>query len=108
VLLGARGPKTLRLAGELADGVILDASATPEDVRAACVEVDAGRAAAGRTDPYRVVVYVEPPVGLPPDELADVMQRSVRDLGAAEATSVVFQGTAEAPDAGPLLRAMTG
>jgi alkanesulfonate monooxygenase SsuD/methylene tetrahydromethanopterin reductase-like flavin-dependent oxidoreductase (luciferase family) len=107
VLLGARGPKTLRLAGELAAGVILDASATPEDVRAACVEVDAGRAVADRTDPYRVVVYVEPPVGLPPDELADVMERSVRDLGAAGATSVVFQGTAEAPDPVPLLRAMT-
>jgi hypothetical protein len=54
-----------------------------------------------------VVVYVEPPVGPPPDELADVMERSVRDLGAAGATSVVFQGTAEAPDPVPLLRAMT-
>jgi alkanesulfonate monooxygenase SsuD/methylene tetrahydromethanopterin reductase-like flavin-dependent oxidoreductase (luciferase family) len=47
LLLGARGPKTLRLAGESADGVILDAAATPDDVRAACVEVEAGRAVAG-------------------------------------------------------------
>jgi alkanesulfonate monooxygenase SsuD/methylene tetrahydromethanopterin reductase-like flavin-dependent oxidoreductase (luciferase family) len=108
VLLGARGPKTLRLAGELADGVILDRVSTPDDLRAARAEVDAGRAAAGRTNPYRVVVYVEPPVGLPAGELADVVGTSVRDLGDAGATSVVFQGSADAPDPAPLLRALTG
>jgi alkanesulfonate monooxygenase SsuD/methylene tetrahydromethanopterin reductase-like flavin-dependent oxidoreductase (luciferase family) len=107
LLLGARGPKTLRLAGELADGVILDAAATPDGLRAARAEVDAGRAAAGRTDPYQVVVYIEPPVGLAADELADVVGRSVRELGEAGATSVVFQGSAEAPDSAPLLRAIT-
>jgi alkanesulfonate monooxygenase SsuD/methylene tetrahydromethanopterin reductase-like flavin-dependent oxidoreductase (luciferase family) len=107
LLLGARGPKTLRLAGELADGVILDAAATADDVRAACVEVDAGRATAGRTDPYQVVVYIEPPAGLAPGELADVVGRSIRDLGEAGATSVVFQSSAEAPDPGPLLRALS-
>jgi alkanesulfonate monooxygenase SsuD/methylene tetrahydromethanopterin reductase-like flavin-dependent oxidoreductase (luciferase family) len=106
LLLGARGPKTLRLAGESADGVILDAAATPDDVRAACVEVEAGRAVAGRTDPYQVVVYIEPPVALEADELADVVAMAVRDLGGAGATSVVFQGSAEAPDPGPLLRAI--
>lgn len=106
LLLGARGPKTLRLAGESADGVILDAAATPDDVRAACVEVEAGRAVAGRTDPYKVVVYIEPPVGLAADGLADVVAKAVRDLGGAGATSVVFQGSAEAPDPGPLLRAI--
>ena len=108
LLLGARGPKTLRLAGELADGVILDQAVTPDDVRAARAEVDAGRAAAGRTDPYQVVLYIEPPVGLPDDELADVVGAAVRDLGDAGATSVVFQGSAEAPDPGALLRALTG
>ncbi|MDT0352721.1 LLM class flavin-dependent oxidoreductase [Pseudonocardia charpentierae] len=106
LLLGARGPKTLRLAGESADGVILDAAATPDGVRAACAEVDAGRAVAGRADPYQVVVYIEPPVGLADDELADVVAKAVRDLGEAGATSVVFQGSAEAPDPGPLLRAI--
>lgn len=33
VLAGATGPKSLRLCGELADGVILTASSTPDDVR---------------------------------------------------------------------------
>ena len=107
LLLGGRGPKTLRLAGELADGVILDRAATPDDVRAARAEVDAGRAAAGRTDPYQVVVYVEPPADLPAGALADVVGASARDLGDAGATSVVFQGSGEAPDPAPLLRALT-
>jgi alkanesulfonate monooxygenase SsuD/methylene tetrahydromethanopterin reductase-like flavin-dependent oxidoreductase (luciferase family) len=107
LLLGARGPKTLRLAGELADGVILDAVTTPDGLRAARAEVDAGRAAAGRTDPYRVVVYLEPPAGLGAEELADVVGGAVRDLGGAGATSVVFHGGAETPDPGPLVRALT-
>lgn len=35
VLVGASGPKTLRLAGEIGDGVIISAGNTPDDVRAA-------------------------------------------------------------------------
>ena len=46
LLVGARGPKTLRLAGELADGVILDSGVTPDGVRAALAHVEQGRAAA--------------------------------------------------------------
>ena len=53
------------------------------------------------------MVYVEPPAGLPVDELAGVVGTSVRDLGDAGATSVVFQGSAEEPYPGPLLRALT-
>ena len=106
VLLGARGPKTLRLAGEVADGVILDRTPTADDVARAVAEVDAGRATAGRTDPYHVVVYTEPPTDLSAGELADVVATTVRDLGAAGATSVVFQGSADAPDPAPLVRAL--
>ena len=106
LLVGARGPKTLRLAGELADGVILDDVTTPDALRAARAEIDAGRAAAGRTDPFQVVVYLEPPVGLPADELADIVRSSVRDLGEAGATTVVFHGSAAAPDPGALLAAL--
>jgi alkanesulfonate monooxygenase SsuD/methylene tetrahydromethanopterin reductase-like flavin-dependent oxidoreductase (luciferase family) len=107
LLVGARGPKTLRLAGELADGVILDSVTTPAALRDALAEVNAGRAVAGRTDPCRVVVYLEPPAGLSEDELADLVGGSVRDLGAAGATSVVFTAGPDAPDPGPLLRALT-
>jgi alkanesulfonate monooxygenase SsuD/methylene tetrahydromethanopterin reductase-like flavin-dependent oxidoreductase (luciferase family) len=106
LLLGARGPKTLRAAGELADGVILDNDITPDGVRAARAEVEEGRAAAGRTDRYQVVVYTGPPTGLPPDELAGVLATTVRDLERAGATSVVFQGSDDAPDPMPLLAAL--
>ena len=58
VLAGATGPRSLRLCGEAADGTILTAGTTPEGVRAARRLVDEGRAAAGRTGPHPVVVYL--------------------------------------------------
>ncbi len=107
LLVGARGPRTLRLAGELADGVILDSVTTPQELQAARAEVDAGRAVAGRTDPVRVVVYLEPPAGLPQDELARLVATAVRDLGGAGADSVVFVPGPDTPDPAPLIRALT-
>jgi alkanesulfonate monooxygenase SsuD/methylene tetrahydromethanopterin reductase-like flavin-dependent oxidoreductase (luciferase family) len=107
LVVGARGPKTLRAAGELADGVILDENVTPDGVRAALSHVEDGRSAGGRTDRYQVVAYVEPPTDLSRDELAGVVAATVRDLGGAGATSVVFQGSGDAPDPLPLLAALT-
>jgi 5,10-methylenetetrahydromethanopterin reductase len=56
VLLAAVGPRTLRLAGAEADGVLLNYGAPPEYVRWAVAEVRAGAVAAGR-DPAAVDVY---------------------------------------------------
>ncbi|BEL08878.1 LLM class flavin-dependent oxidoreductase [Actinoplanes sichuanensis] len=53
VLVGASGPKTLRLAGEIGDGVIISAGNTPDDVRAA-------RAVIGDTP---LVVYLHTATG---------------------------------------------
>ncbi|GAA2080132.1 LLM class flavin-dependent oxidoreductase [Streptomyces albiaxialis] len=58
VLSGARGPRSLRLSGEVADGTVLDASTTVEGVRAARALIDEGRTRAGRTEPHSVTVYV--------------------------------------------------
>lgn len=103
VLVGARGPRTMRLAGEFADGVVLDSDVTPDGVREARAVIDAGRAAAGRTGPARVVVYVEV------DPVVGGLEQQVMDtagaLAAAGADTVVFQGTAEAPDPMPLIAA---
>jgi alkanesulfonate monooxygenase SsuD/methylene tetrahydromethanopterin reductase-like flavin-dependent oxidoreductase (luciferase family) len=44
VLIGGTGPKTLALAGEIADGVILDSQYTPATLRDALGHVAAGRA----------------------------------------------------------------
>src|SRR5690348_3754135 len=57
VLIGGAGPKTLALAGELSDGVILDANYTPTTVRDALGHVSAGRD--GRADtPFSTVLFL--------------------------------------------------
>lgn len=103
LLVGARGPRTIRLAGELADGVILDSGCTPDGVREARDQVDEGRAAAGREGAFRVVVYVEV------DATAPGLEQRVADqaggLGEAGADTVVFLAGAEAPDPEPLIAA---
>jgi alkanesulfonate monooxygenase SsuD/methylene tetrahydromethanopterin reductase-like flavin-dependent oxidoreductase (luciferase family) len=103
VLVGARGPKTLRLAGELADGVIIDSGTTPDGVRAALAHVEAGRAAAGRAEPPRVIVYLE--VG---DPVAPGLRERTDALAAAGADTVVLQPTGDAPDPLPLIAAVAG
>jgi alkanesulfonate monooxygenase SsuD/methylene tetrahydromethanopterin reductase-like flavin-dependent oxidoreductase (luciferase family) len=56
VLIGGTGVKTLRLAGEIADGVILDSGYTRTSVGAALAHVAAGRA--GRSDPFDTVGFI--------------------------------------------------
>ncbi|HEX8006507.1 MAG TPA: LLM class flavin-dependent oxidoreductase, partial [Trebonia sp.] len=56
VLSAATGPRTLRLAGEAADGTIIDSGTTLDQLRKARQLIDEGRAAGGRTDPHRIVV----------------------------------------------------
>jgi alkanesulfonate monooxygenase SsuD/methylene tetrahydromethanopterin reductase-like flavin-dependent oxidoreductase (luciferase family) len=58
VLAAATGPRTLRLSGEAADGTILVAGTGPDEVRRARERIDEGRAAAGRNDRHRLVVYM--------------------------------------------------
>jgi alkanesulfonate monooxygenase SsuD/methylene tetrahydromethanopterin reductase-like flavin-dependent oxidoreductase (luciferase family) len=119
VLCGAMGDRTLRLSGERADGTILVAGTTPSLLARARRLIDEGRAAAGRTDPHRVVVYLHAAIG--PDAAArlerersrwgyeDMAERSVHG-GAAEiaagvarlaeagADAVILQPTEDDPD----------
>lgn len=117
LLVGARGPKTLALAGEIADGLVLDAGLSPDGVRAAV-------AAAASARRQEVVVYLpfgqgpgarqrleaelDPSRGLGPQRLAvgsprDVA-RSVRAFAAAGATTVVLQPAGDEQGIGPALR----
>ncbi len=57
ILAGVRGPRSLQLSGESADGTVLAEPAAPAYVAWAREQIDAGRQAAGRTDPHRLVVY---------------------------------------------------
>ena len=55
--VGAVKPKTIALAGELADGVVLTGGCTPDDVRSARQAYDAARGnRAGRVTVYLVAV----------------------------------------------------
>ncbi len=56
--LGVVGPKGLELSGRVADGTVLDWLSAPGFVRHARERIDAGRAAAGRTDPHRLTVFL--------------------------------------------------
>ncbi|NUR03499.1 MAG: LLM class flavin-dependent oxidoreductase, partial [Streptomyces sp.] len=105
VLAGATGPRSLRLAGEAADGTILTASATADGVRRARRLIDEGRESAGRTDPHQVVVYLLTATG--PDaaarlhaELTDEGLESVPDLGVAGDAAAVAKAVQRLADAG--------
>lgn len=92
VMVGARGPKTVALAGEVGDGVLLDAEAAgPDEVRRA-------RSTVGPD--ARVVVYAE----VTPDDAVGQVHERIDELAEAGADSVVLQGPGDRPDPVPLLR----
>jgi alkanesulfonate monooxygenase SsuD/methylene tetrahydromethanopterin reductase-like flavin-dependent oxidoreductase (luciferase family) len=121
VFVGATGPRTLRLAGEIGDGTLLSGGTSPEAVRRAKALVDEGRArrAEGADDPHQIVVSVHAATG--PDAARRLEAERVRwgydsidglsVVGSAEqiaegvaawveagATTVVLQPTADDPD----------
>jgi alkanesulfonate monooxygenase SsuD/methylene tetrahydromethanopterin reductase-like flavin-dependent oxidoreductase (luciferase family) len=119
VLAGATGPRSLRLAGEAADGTVLTASTPPDGVRRARRLIDEGRASAGRTEPHQVVVYLlaatgpgaadrlraelaaegvdsVPGLGVAGDAAA--VAHAVERLAEAGADTVILQSTADEPD----------
>ncbi len=119
IFAGATGPRTLRLSGEAADGTILTARTSPDQVRQARRLIDEGRAAAGRTGDHEIVVYLHAATG--PDAAARVtaelrregddrtagevgagdapaVAAAVRRLADAGAGTVVLQPTADEPD----------
>jgi alkanesulfonate monooxygenase SsuD/methylene tetrahydromethanopterin reductase-like flavin-dependent oxidoreductase (luciferase family) len=111
LLVGARGPKTLALAGELADGLCLDASLTPAGV-ARAIEQSAARRS------HEVVVYL--PIGSAPGSAERILQQlreptdplaertalgtpaevaaSIRAYADAGATTIALQPTPDDPD----------
>ncbi|MGW5633885.1 LLM class flavin-dependent oxidoreductase [Streptomyces sp. NPDC003832] len=105
VLAGVTGPRSLRLSGEVADGTLLTDSNSPDAVRRARRLIDEGRAAAGRTDPHRVVVYLLAATGPGAAdrlhrELADEGLGSVPDLGVAGDADAVAKAVQRYADAG--------
>ncbi|MFT4220663.1 MAG: LLM class flavin-dependent oxidoreductase [Microbacterium sp.] len=68
VYAAAEGPKTLRLAGEVADGIVLDSRHTPAEYASMIAGVRAGRAEAGREGEPDIVAYVVAAFGAGSDE----------------------------------------
>lgn len=97
VYAAAEGPKTLRLAGEVADGVVLDSRHTTEELARATAEVRAGRADAGRDGEPDVVAFATAAFGTdgldraigdwdsqaPPDAAQRVLSGTVRQVASA-------------------------
>lgn len=104
LVIGATREKTLRLGGELADGVLLTAESDPEDVRAARAIVDEGRALSGRAGRTRLIVYTEvDPVG---PSLPDRLRDRAAALSEAGADAVSFEAPASRPDPTPFIAAL--
>ena len=58
VLVGGTGPKTLRLAGEIADGVLFDSRYSVDGLREAIAHVTAGRADAVGANPFTTSLFL--------------------------------------------------
>jgi len=94
----------VRLAGEVTDGVLLDASAGPDDIRQARELLDEGRAATGRGGRGRLIVYAQAdPRG---DDLRSHVADRIAAVHAAGADSVILQGPGDLPDPRPLLEVL--
>ncbi|MBD0843081.1 MULTISPECIES: LLM class flavin-dependent oxidoreductase [unclassified Streptomyces] len=98
VIAGVTGPRSLRLAGEAADGTLLTASNTPDAVRRARQLIDEGRESAGRSEPHHLVVYLLAATG--PDA-TDRLQAELREEGLAS-----VPGLGVAGDAGAVAKAV--
>ncbi len=94
LLLGGRGPKTIALAGEVSDGVLLDSVSDPDVVRRA-------RELVGDK---QVVAYTE----VAPSLATAAVHEWIAELEAAGADTVILQGTDDHPGHAPLIAALAG
>lgn len=106
LLIGGRGPRTVALAGEISDGVLLDAVFDAEGVRSARAQVDEGRGGSGRTGLATVTVYTELDPTADAETLAAEVEHRVLGLAEAGADTVILQATDEHPDPRPLIEAL--
>jgi alkanesulfonate monooxygenase SsuD/methylene tetrahydromethanopterin reductase-like flavin-dependent oxidoreductase (luciferase family) len=92
LLLGARGPKSIALAGEISDGVLLDTITDPDVVRRARELVGAAK------------IYAYTPIE--PGRTREDIEAWVAVLQEAGADTVILQGTQEQPGHLPLIAAL--
>jgi alkanesulfonate monooxygenase SsuD/methylene tetrahydromethanopterin reductase-like flavin-dependent oxidoreductase (luciferase family) len=106
LLIGARGPKTVALAAEIADGVLLDSVADVDAVRRARQQIEAVAESAGRETPTTITIYTELDPTQDPTGLGARLSDRADSLGEAGADAVIFHATAADPDPRPLIEAI--
>lgn len=92
LLVGAAGPKTLALAGEVADGILLDSGLSAGQARDAIALARSSYEAAGRTGPLLVTTYLMAATG------SDARERLAAEIarrGLAVPSDVSVVGEAE-------------
>lgn len=123
--LGAVGPRTLRLSGEVGDGTVLTGGTTDDDVRAARQHIEAGRAAGDPARAHRITAFLacatgpegverlrrdRVQYGIDPDKPygaggdAEAIAAEVRRLAEAGADAVILQPTMDDPDPAAFVR----
>jgi alkanesulfonate monooxygenase SsuD/methylene tetrahydromethanopterin reductase-like flavin-dependent oxidoreductase (luciferase family) len=106
LLIGARGPKTIELAGELADGVLLDSVTDVSVVQRARDLLDDARSRSGRPGRGRVYVYTELETGKQTAALAGQISTWTAELSTAGADTVILQAPHDQPDPSALVEAL--
>ena len=107
LLVGGMRPRTVSLAGELADGVIIPGGNSPADVRALLGSFREGRAArpgGAADDRGEIVVFVP----VPADGKAADMAATVREYAEAGATCVVAFTGEDGSVQEPFVRLLAG
>lgn len=125
LLMGATGPLSLRLSGELADGTILTGGTSLDGMRSARALVEQAKAASGRSGPHHLVAYLLAATGpgararlrrqyqtwgLGPGEGVGVagdangVAQVIEEWARAGAGTVVLQPTGDEPDIGGFIR----
>jgi alkanesulfonate monooxygenase SsuD/methylene tetrahydromethanopterin reductase-like flavin-dependent oxidoreductase (luciferase family) len=92
LLVGGIGPRTVSLAGELADGVIIPGGVSPDEVRTSVGHLHSRRSA-GR-GPADVVVFISAPAGSP----AAAVAATVSEYAAAGATHIAVNAAEDDAD----------
>jgi alkanesulfonate monooxygenase SsuD/methylene tetrahydromethanopterin reductase-like flavin-dependent oxidoreductase (luciferase family) len=104
LLVGGMRPRTISLAGELADGVIIPGGHSPADIRAALGHFRDGRADGAPTRGEEAVVFVHVPADRTPADIA----ATVGEYNAAGATRIVAVAAEDGGDLEPFVRLLAG
>ncbi len=99
VLVGAVGPRTVALAGERSDGVILDGQPDLDRLRNTIPALAEGLERSGRDAQLQVVQFLT----VPENETADYTAARIREIAAAGVTHAILLAVADGPPVDPPL-----